>query len=91
MAQGKQLCKENMTPEISAQIWNAYSAIHDLGVVHSDIAPRNILVDSEAGRVWIIDFESSYLKDEMREDDLWDEMTTVFRMIKKVESGEECH
>jgi RIO-like serine/threonine protein kinase len=79
-----------LTSEINVQILNAYSAIHDLGVVHSDVAPRNILVDSEVGRVWIIDFESSYLKDEIREGDRWDEKDSVLMMIKKVERGEEC-
>jgi RIO-like serine/threonine protein kinase len=79
-----------LTPEINVQILNAYSAIHDLGVVHSDVAPQNILVDSEVGRVWIIDFESSYLKDEIREYDRWDEKDSVLMMIKKVERGEEC-
>jgi hypothetical protein len=54
-------------------------------VVHFDVAPRNIL-DSEAGRVWIIDFESNFLLDEMWEDGRR-EKTTVFRMIKDIESG----
>jgi RIO-like serine/threonine protein kinase len=81
-----------MTPEINAQIWDAYTAIHDLGVVHFDVAPRNILVDSEAGRVWIIDFEASFLVDEMWEDGRREEKTTVFRMIRDIESGKkwEC-
>jgi RIO-like serine/threonine protein kinase len=79
-----------MTPEINAQIWNAYTAIHDLGVVHSDVTSRNILVDSEAGRVWIIDFESSILLDEMWEDGRREEKNTVFRMITDIESGREC-
>ncbi len=32
-------------------------AIHDLGVLHGDLMPRNILWNQETGRVMVIDFE----------------------------------
>ncbi|KAF2254140.1 hypothetical protein BU26DRAFT_379243, partial [Trematosphaeria pertusa] len=32
-------------------------AIHNLGVLHKDLEPRNILWSEETGRVMVIDFE----------------------------------
>jgi eukaryotic-like serine/threonine-protein kinase len=41
--------------DICCQILRTYSRLHDQGVIHSDVHPRNILVD-EAGHVKIVDY-----------------------------------
>jgi len=40
---------------VCRQILCAYSRLHERGVIHSDIHPRNILVDEE-DRVKIVDY-----------------------------------
>ena len=41
--------------DLCCEILRAYSRLHDQGVIHSDIHPRNLLVD-EANKVKIVDF-----------------------------------
>jgi len=75
-----------LTLEIGNEIWNAYEAIHELGVIHGDVAPRNILVDSKAGGVWIIDFEYSSFIDEGDEKSHWNEKQEVWRMMHDIKT-----
>ncbi|KAF1949768.1 hypothetical protein CC80DRAFT_456892, partial [Byssothecium circinans] len=44
-------------PLITKQVDYSARAIHNLGVLHKDLEPRNILWNEEAGRVIVIDFE----------------------------------
>jgi serine/threonine protein kinase len=41
--------------EIAERILEAYARLHDQGILHGDIQPRNVLVDA-AGRVTVIDY-----------------------------------
>jgi serine/threonine-protein kinase len=41
--------------DLCCEILRAYSRLHDQGVIHSDVHPRNLLVD-EASKVKIVDF-----------------------------------
>jgi serine/threonine-protein kinase len=43
------------TLRLAASIARAYAALHEAGVVHGDVHPRNVLVDGK-GRVRLIDF-----------------------------------
>ncbi|RDX41887.1 hypothetical protein OH76DRAFT_1324741, partial [Lentinus brumalis] len=38
-----------------SQIYVAFTLIHQVGVLHNDIAERNVLCDRH-GKIWIIDF-----------------------------------
>lgn len=42
-------------PELFRDVLNAYGDLHELGIVHGDVHPRNILIEPP-GRVRIIDF-----------------------------------
>jgi tRNA A-37 threonylcarbamoyl transferase component Bud32 len=44
-------------PLITKQVDYSARAIHNLGVLHKDLEPRNILWNEETGRVMVIDFE----------------------------------
>ncbi|HVP53810.1 MAG TPA: lanthionine synthetase LanC family protein [Candidatus Eisenbacteria bacterium] len=48
--------------DLCCQVLRAYSQLHEQGVVHSDIHPRNILVD-EANRIKLVDFGLAWDKD----------------------------
>lgn len=52
----KHLTAENR-PFVTQQVDCSARAIHDLGVLHKDLEPRNILWNEETGQVMIIDFE----------------------------------
>jgi thiamine kinase-like enzyme len=45
-----------LTDEIESKIFDAFESIHQLGIVHNDVRPGNVLI-SQDGSVWIIDFE----------------------------------
>lgn len=45
------------SPLITKQVDDSAQAIHNLGVLHKDLEPRNILWNEEIGRVMVIDFE----------------------------------
>jgi serine/threonine-protein kinase len=53
-------CDRNPSVETVANILDAYAALHERGVIHGDVHPRNILV-SASGEVRIIDFGISHL------------------------------
>ncbi|KAF1976070.1 hypothetical protein BU23DRAFT_631413, partial [Bimuria novae-zelandiae CBS 107.79] len=42
---------------ITTQVDDSVQAIHNLGVLHKDLEPRNILWNEDTGRVIVIDFE----------------------------------
>jgi serine/threonine protein kinase len=42
---------------ITQEVDHSAQAIHNLGVLHKDLEPRNILWNEETGRVMVIDFE----------------------------------
>lgn len=48
--------------EIATSIANAYAELHATGVIHSDVHPRNVLIDGR-GRATIIDFGWSRIDD----------------------------
>ena len=52
-----------MTRKIEEEIFNAYKAIHSLGIVHGDVRAENILVAEDGNKVWIIDFEFAEIMD----------------------------
>jgi serine/threonine-protein kinase len=47
---------------VCANILDAYATLHDRGVIHGDVHPRNLLV-SESGEIRIIDFGISLMAD----------------------------
>jgi serine/threonine-protein kinase len=52
--------------EIAADVAHALAHAHGLGIVHHDIKPANILVDSATGRVKLADFGLARLADQQR-------------------------
>jgi serine/threonine protein kinase len=46
-----------LTDKAESKIFEAFDAIHSLGIVHSDIRPENILVAEDGNSAWIVDFE----------------------------------
>ena len=46
---------ERRVAELCANVIDAYAALHQRGIVHADVHPRNVLV-SESGEVRIVDF-----------------------------------
>lgn len=52
----RQITAENRSA-MTQQVETSYHAIHDLGVLHGDAMPRNILWNRETCQVMIIDFE----------------------------------
>ncbi len=47
---------EVQTLELGKQLASALIAIHQCGLVHQDIKPRNILIESESSRMRLVDF-----------------------------------
>jgi hypothetical protein len=43
------------------------TAVHERGVLLGDFSPRNVLIDRETLKMWLIDFESSVLEDDEAE------------------------
>lgn len=54
--------ERNQLLDLCLAILDAYARLHERGVMHGDIHPGNILVDSE-GRVTLIDFGLAYMAD----------------------------
>lgn len=50
---------------VGLQIGAALASVHAAGLVHRDVAPRNILVDA-SGRAWLIDFGLARAQDPAR-------------------------
>jgi serine/threonine protein kinase len=50
-------------PDVLSAVETAYSRVHQLGVLHLDPEPRNILYDMQDKRVMIIDFERANVHD----------------------------
>jgi thiamine kinase-like enzyme len=48
--------------ELLGQIDRCLSAIHKLGVVHNDVAMRNVLYLSDTNQVMLIDFEGAIMR-----------------------------
>lgn len=42
--------------EIGSEMASALSAVHEAGIVHADIKPGNIMIDSSTGRAKLLDF-----------------------------------
>ncbi|KAF9898821.1 hypothetical protein EC991_010310 [Linnemannia zychae] len=60
---GTNICQERLKDSDQEKIRAALSAIHDLGVVHGDILPQNIVVqrDDLNTRFYFVDFGSSWI------------------------------
>ncbi|KAG0277820.1 hypothetical protein BGZ97_009831, partial [Linnemannia gamsii] len=60
---GNSICQESLEGSDQEKIRAALSAIHDLGVVHGDILPQNIVVqrDGSNTRFYFVDFGSSWI------------------------------
>ena len=58
---GGKLISQYITAEnrsyVTQQVDYSARAIHDLGVLHKDLMPRNMLWNEETGQVMVIDFE----------------------------------
>jgi len=52
-----QYINTNIWPYLIQQFEHSIRAIHQLGVLHRDVMPRNMLWNAEAGQAMIIDFE----------------------------------
>ena len=50
---------ETLTPRVLEKALQALAGIHAAGVLHFDIAPRNLLVSQDGESVWWIDFDVS--------------------------------
>lgn len=48
--------------DVEGQAVETLQAIHELGVLHCDVSPRNILWSKELGHIMFIDFERSEIK-----------------------------
>jgi serine/threonine protein kinase len=48
-----------LTDKVEMDIWKAFDAIHELGVIHNDVREQNILVTDDGESVFIIDFDHS--------------------------------
>ena len=60
---GTNICQERLEDSDQEKIRATLSAIHDLGVVHGDILPQNIVVqrDGSNTRFYFVDFGSSWI------------------------------
>ena len=51
-------------PAFTRQLWRAVFHLHDMGVIHNDLNPNNIMLN-EHNEAIIIDFDSSDMEDEL--------------------------
>lgn len=51
----------SLTPAHCSRLFAALAAAHEIGIVHGDISPRNILLDSDGGPV-LADFEMAHIE-----------------------------
>lgn len=49
--------------QITKQVKRSVQTIHQLGVLHGDLMPRNILWNAKLGQLMIIDFEKAKIKE----------------------------
>lgn len=65
------------------------SALHEKGIVHGDMAPRNVMVDKQTGLPRVIDFGRSFKKDTLSptvwEQKIANEWTELERISEKIE------
>jgi len=50
--------------EMCAAVLAAYVELHDQGVIHGDVHPRNLIFDGERGQVQVVDFGLARVADE---------------------------
>jgi serine/threonine protein kinase len=80
----------NLTPELEKQIFEAFDAIHGLGVLHCDTRPENILVGKDGEGVWVIDFEFASIVqdgDSKREDSFAAERKHVVQLLAEAKTS----
>ena len=84
--QGINLSREHLNDNIEKAIVAAYRNLHDLGVIHGDIRPENLLVlDDES--VCIVDFDMAYVLCEDDEGSAEPEDIEVVEMLRKLKIG----
>lgn len=65
---------------------DAFDKIHELGVVHNDVRPDNILISQPDCSVWVIDFECAGVGDESS---FKLEREVVTNMMERLKRGEQ--
>ena len=87
--QGRRLSEACVNDDIERKIFKTYESIHDLGVIHGDIRPENLLV-LEDGSVRIIDFDNAAifsLSDINLIGQEKDEIKTMLESLRKSDSS----
>jgi len=75
-----------LTDEIEKKIYEVFQKVHELGIVHNDIRPENILVSWKENSVWLIDFEFAQAGDEYTSRLERDAVTELIAQVKNGES-----
>jgi RIO-like serine/threonine protein kinase len=77
-----------LTAEVEKKVLEAFDNIHQLGIVHNDVRPANVLVALPEHSVWIIDFEHA---GSANESSCHTECQSVKEMIAKLRMEEVAH